>query len=165
MLANFSLVHSRLTPEVLMRLSRQKALLLALVSSIACHSTTDPATVSAFFVLKTINGRPLPTYLAATPGPTATIIYSALTLDNAGKAVMTEHRQDLLQGDATYTNTFDYRIQGDQIEIGSFEPCPINANCVANRIGTISRGHLSLVINPAFIDGKIVYEYQLIGND
>lgn len=144
-----------------MQLPRQKALLLALISSLACHTATAPAGAAAHFELKAINGRPLPTYLAATPGSTATILSSSLFLTTAGKAVMIEHRQDTFQGEGTYTTTFDYRIHGTQIEIGSFKPCPINAICAANRIGTITPGGLSLVINPVS-DGQIVYEYRSV---
>ena len=147
-----------------MRVSRQRVFLLVLALTIACHDTTGPQTVSAHFVLENINGRPLPTYLSATPGPTATILSATLTLDKLGKAVMTELRQDVLQGEATYTSTFDYRIHGNQIEIGSFEPCPINAICAGNIMGTISIGGLSLVMVSFSIDGPIIYEYRIAGN-
>ncbi len=148
-----------------MRLFSQKAFLLVLVSSIGCDSTTAPPSVSGYFVLQTINSRALPTFLAATPGNTATIVSSTLTLNTAGKAVVTEHRQDIFQGDGTYSTTLDYRIHGTQIEIGSFSPCPINALCAANWIGTFTPGGLSLSINPASVDFQIVYEYRAFGAD
>ena len=142
-----------------MRLSCQKAFLL-LFATIACHNSTGPRTVSAQFALQTIDGRQLPTYLAATPGPTATIFWSTLTLDQSGKAVMTEHRRvDPFSTEGTYTNTLDYRIQGFQIEIGSFEPCPINASCAANMVGTIVGSTLRLLINPGS-SFPITYEYR-----
>ena len=74
-----------------MRLSCQKVSLLLFASIIACHDPTGPSTISAHFVLQSINGRPLPTYLAATPGPTTTIISSDLTLDKAGNGPYTQH--------------------------------------------------------------------------
>jgi hypothetical protein len=97
-----------------MRLSCQKVSLLILASAIACSEPAGPRTVSAQFELQAINGRPLPTYLAPTPGPTATILSSTLVLEKTGKGVMTEHRDDMFQGETTSTYTFDYRINGFQ---------------------------------------------------
>ena len=108
-------LHSHPTPEVLMRLSRQKAFLLVLIASIACHSTTGPETISAFFTLQTIDGRALPTYLAATPGPSATIISSSLALYTTGKAVMIEHRNEMLRGGVTDTTAYDLQYSREPI--------------------------------------------------
>jgi len=117
--------------------------------------------VSANYALQAINGRQLPTYLASTPGPTATIYWSTLTLDQSGKAVMTEHRVDTFSPEATYTTTFDYRITGFQIEIGSFQPCPSNASCLANMKGTVIGSTVNLLINPGS-DFPINYEYHVV---
>ena len=144
-----------------MRLLSQKVALLVIFSCIACHDAAGPVTVSAEYRLDNIDGRPVPTYLAATPGPTATIISSILTLNSAGKAVITEHRSDTFAGERTYTNTYDYRIDGDQIEIGSFKLCAPNAICVPNRIGTISSDGLNLVINPESELQIITYNYRI----
>jgi hypothetical protein len=141
-----------------MRLPCQKALLALLIATIGCHESTGPRTVSANFALLAINGRQLPTYLAQTPGPAATIYWSTLTLDQSGKAVMTERRVDTFSPEATYTTTFDYRIRGLRIEIGSFEPCPINANCAPNMTGLIIGSTVKLAINPGS-DFPISYEY------
>jgi hypothetical protein len=149
-----------------MRLSCQKALLLALCSTIACHESTAPAPAPAYFVLKAISGRQLPTLFSF--GSNITILSASLGLDGAGKGKRTELRREIVQGvpsETLYTTTFDYRIQGDQIEIGSFEPCPINAICAANITGTIANGVLSLMIVQVSIDGSIVYEYQQMGAD
>ena len=149
-----------------MRLSCQKALLFALISTIGCDTATAtaPAGLTTHYQLRAINGRQLPTYLAPTPGSTATIVSSSLFLSTDGKAVMVERRQDIVLGEGTYMNSFDYRIDGNQIEIGSFEPCPSNAICAANRIGTFSSAGLSLVISPG-PDNLIVYEYRNISPD
>ncbi len=143
-----------------MRLSCQKVSLLVFASAIACHNATGPSTISAHFVLQSINGRPLPTYLAATPGPTATIISSSLTLDETGKAVIVEHRDDMFVGERTYTSTTSYTIRGLQIEIFA-EPCLayVGANCAENRVGKILNDRLNLIINPSS-DFQIVYEYR-----
>jgi hypothetical protein len=150
-----------------MRLSCQKALLLVLCSTIACHeSTAPPIPVPAYFVLKAINGRQLPTLFSF--GSSITILSASLGLDGAGKAKMTELRREIVQGvpsETLYTSTFDYRIQGDQIEIGSFQICVDVYLCAANLKGTIANGVLSLTIVQVSIDGSIVYEYQRMGAD
>ncbi len=143
-----------------MRLSCQKAVLLLIVSTIACHDSTAPFALPAQFNLENINGRQLPTYFSPTPGLTPTIVWASLTLDNTGKATMIEHRLEFDGTETTITNTLDYRIKGNQIEIGSFEPCPPNANCAANFTGTISGEALSLIIVQLSIDGSITYNYR-----
>jgi hypothetical protein len=134
-------------PEVFMRLSRQKVLLLVLVSGIACSDSTGPNTVSAFFKLQTIDGRALPTYIAATPGPTSTIISSSLTLDETGTAVVIEHRNEMLRGDVTDTATYTYQLNGAQIEIDLPVACLAIGSCPPFLwTGTISPFGLSLIV-------------------
>jgi hypothetical protein len=145
-----------------MRLSRQKAFLLLLVSSIACSDSTGPETVSAFFTLRTIDGRALPTYVATTPGPTSTIISSTLKFDKTGSAVIVEHRDDMFRGDVTDTTTYGYSIHGNQIEMGSI--CVAITTCPF-RTGTLSLLGLSVVINPSSPDSHIVYQYLKLALD
>jgi hypothetical protein len=144
-----------------MRLSCQISLVPLFVLAIACTDSTAPLTVSATFDLQTINGRQVPTYLSAAAGPTTTIFSSILVLDSRGKAEMTEHRSDALGGEEIATWTFDYRITGNKIEIGSFEPCPINANCAPNRIGTISGEVLNIDMYPLSSFGPLIYSYRI----
>jgi hypothetical protein len=145
-----------------MRLSCQKVSLLLFASIIACHDPTGPGTISAHFVLHSINGRPLPTYLAATPGPTATIISSDLTLDKAGNAVIIEHRDDMFNGERTYTYTTSYEIRGFKIDIHG-QVCLAYPDCLGNRAGTIFNERLNMIINPTS-DFHIVYEYHAAAN-
>src|SRR6266550_2811254 len=145
-----------------MHLSRQKISLLVLASTIACSDSTGPRTVSAHFVLQSIDGRVLPTYLAATPGPSTTIFSSTLTLDRSGNAVITEHRDDMLIGERTYTSTTTYTINGSQIEIAG-QACLVYPDCIGRRAGTIFYNRLNLTINPR-MDFPIVYEYRAAAN-
>jgi hypothetical protein len=146
-----------------MRLLRRTALLLGLVSGIACSDSTGPQTISAFFSLQSIDGRALPTYIAATPGPTTTVISSILSLDKTGEAVVIEHRNETLRGDITDTTTYGYSIKGSQIQMGSM--CLAIGTCPTVRTGTVSSLGLSLVINPHSADSHIVYKYRNIGLD
>src|SRR6266571_1627436 len=147
-------------PEVLMRLPCQKALLLLAVSTIACHDSSRPTqpTVFAQFVLNDINGRALPTYPAPTPGLTPTIVSGSLTLDNSGKAVVSEHRIEWNGVETTNTVTYIYKINGTDIEFELSPPCPINAICVAPPKGTITTTGVSLEIG-RFDSQAIVYNY------
>ena len=147
-----------------MQLSCRKAfLLVTLASGIACSDSTGPQTVSAFFGLQSIDGRPLPTFIAETPGPNATIISSILRLDKTGTAVVIEHRNETFRGDVTDTTTYGYSIKGSQIQMGSM--CLAIGVCPTLRTGTISSIGLSLVINPTSSDYHIVYKYRNIGLD
>lgn len=149
-----------------MRLLRQKALLLALVSGIACSDSTGPQTISAFFSLQSIDGRALPTYIATTPGPTTTIISSSLLLDKTGNAVRIEHRNEMLRGDVTDTTTYQYTMHGAKIEIFLPVACLAIYSCPPFEwTGTVSPFALSLVINPYSSDSHIVYQYRTIGLD
>ena len=143
-----------------MRLVCQKAFLLAVVVALACHdpstaSSTEPPPFSGF-TLDNINGRPLPTFVSPIPeGPT--ILSGWLFLDGSGKVVMSEQRRDINQGDFTTTNTLDYRITGDRIDIGCFRPYPATKVCTAS-FGTISGTTLRLTVEPK---QPLVYTYKL----
>ncbi|GEM_PF-1294402 len=149
-----------------MQLSRRKAFLLVVIAGIACHSTTGPETISAFFTLQTIDGRALPTYIAATPGPSATVISSILILDKTGKAVVIEHRNEMLRGDVTDTTTYEYRLHGTQLEMDQLIYCIAITTCPPIvRTGTIFPLGVSVVINPSSTDSHIIYSYRRVATD
>ena len=146
-----------------MRLSCQKAFLLLLAATIGCRDTTAPLKLPAQFELVNINGRPVPTFFSPTPGLTPTILSASLTLDNAGMAVMTEHRREFDGTETTRTNTLVYRIKGNQIVISCFQPpaiaSPIDLLCVSYT-GTISGETLGLIVVPGSIDSSVIYNYR-----
>jgi hypothetical protein len=112
--------------------------------------------------LQTIDGRALPTYLAITPGPSATIISSSLILDKTGTALVIEHRNETFRGDVTDTSSYGYSIKGSQIQIESL--CLAISSCTF-RTGLITPIGLSLVINPTSTDSHIVYTYRRVPTD
>jgi hypothetical protein len=142
-----------------MRPSCQKAFLLLIASTIGCSDSTAPLTLPAVFELENINGRQLPTYFATPPSLTPTVLSASVSLGNAGKAVMSERRRDLDGTETTFTNTYDYRLDGDQIEI--VVPCPPNANCIPNFVGTVSDAALSLRIAELTPTYSIIYYYRI----
>ena len=152
-----------------MHLFSEKVAVLLIASSIACHEATGPidGPVSGRYVLETIDGRPLPTFIAVIPAGGTTVFSSSVTLDKAGKAVIIEHRHSDFLGENrewTDTSTFDYRIHDGLIEIGSFSSCPINTECAPSRTGTISGAELNLVFG-RINDLKIMGRYRATSDD
>jgi hypothetical protein len=144
-----------------MRLSGQKALLALLVATIGCRDTTAPIKVPAQFDLVNINGRPIPTYFAPTPGLTPNILWASLSLYEAGKAVMTEHRQEVDGTETTRTANLVYKITGNQLVLSCFQPPVIGASIdllCRSYTGTISADSLSLIFVPG--PGSVIYNYR-----
>jgi len=143
-----------------MRLVCQKAFLLALVVTLACHDgSTAPPVVVVGFALVNINGRPLPTFVSPIP-EAPSITSGSLVLYASGRAVMTEQKRDLVNGDFTVTTTLGYTIIGDKIAIFCLAPPPGAATCIAGYAGTISGLNLSLTIDPR---QPLVYNYSSYG--
>jgi hypothetical protein len=142
-----------------MRLLCQNVLLIAAFSIIACRDSSGPLG-SREFVLHDINGRPLPTYLATTPGLTPTIVSSSLVLKSAAQAVITEHRIDWDGSEHEYTINYIYKITGSTIVFDSPTPCAPNALCAAPPKGSITP--FGLTLDLASNDpGLIVYNYEI----
>ena len=110
-----------------MRLSRWSSLSL-LVFSVACTQNTEPRHVSATYSLHDIDGRMLPTPPAFTPGLTATVLSSILTLEPSGSAAFTDHQTEWNGVDDTVTYRYTYTITGFKITFVQL-PCPANAYC------------------------------------
>ena len=132
-----------------MRLSCQKAFLLAAALTMACHeSTAPPQMVAGVYFLKSINGRPLPAFVYAGQADTTFMLDATLTLDGAGNAVRIEHWRYVYQPNRTdeATSTFhrEYRITGDNITVGIFSPCPANALCEGNKVGKLTSTTVTL---------------------
>ena len=141
-----------------MRLSRQKAFLLLLVAAMGCSETTSPK-LPATFELVNINGRPLPTYFSATPGPTSTVLSAYLLLQTDGKAFWQESRRDDAGVVTTILHDFDYTISDGRIEVGSFGPC---VDCTGTYKGEVSKDALSLVVAAFGGGGSVIYTYRTV---
>ena len=134
-------------------------LFILLVAALACDSSTGPRNI-VHYALQSIDDRPLPTFLLATSGPVTTITSGSLTLDGAGKAVLSQH---FLEGsdEGTSTVTHDYKITGTEIEIGTFDSCVTILSC-PNAHGSIEGSQLRLGIDLG--QRFVTYKYQLSGN-
>jgi hypothetical protein len=144
-----------------MRLTSRKVLFLLAATLMACSATTEPGTLNEDFLLQDINGRLLPTYIAATPGFSPTILMSSLKLDKAGIATMTEERTNFDGTQSTYTWQYRYEIDDGEINFSLLQPCPPNALCAAPPHGTMSllAGRLILEVGKVGTS-PIVYNYQ-----
>lgn len=148
-------------PEVRMRLFCKTALVGMIVAAIGCHDVSGPPTLPANYLLSSINGRPVPTYLAPMP-ESPTVMYSTLFLDGAGNAVLIEHRQVMISpGEVTYTTNYTYTIKDNKIEFHI--DCPLNALCAAPPVGTFLNSHLLLDFSGSGQD--LLYDYQLVVGD
>jgi hypothetical protein len=147
-----------------MRLSCQKAFVLVVALTMACHETTAPPTrVTALYVLQSIGGEPLPAVFSSRSGETATVFWATLNLDAAGNAAMAEHRRresSTLQQEGTNTRLTDYDIVGETITIGP--PCPHDplVDCFPKRVGQIKDSILTLS-GELGEPHTLVYEYHL----
>lgn len=144
-----------------MRLSCKTVLVGAIASIVACNDIAAPPTPPADYVLDTINGRALPTFVSAIPeGPT--ILAATLQLSASGTASLTELRREMDGTRLNVTSHYTYLIAGDQIQFDYDPPCPPNALCAAPPRGTISGSHLTLAMYGA--NSGIVYEFSYVGS-
>ena len=147
-----------------MNLHGTSVVIVALTSAVACHDATSPSppTPERVYVLESVSGAPLPANL----GGSTTVVWSTLSLSDAGAATTVDHIKSEFQNvssENTYVRHQQYKVFGDSIEIGSFTPCPPGADCIGNTKGTISDSNVSLTIgyNP-YPTNPIVYLYRLV---
>ena len=144
-----------------MRLDCQKTFLILVVSVVACTSTSGPEAITARFELSNIDGRPLPTPPAFTPGLTPTILSGTVLLDSYGQALFTEHRTEWNGADVTSTTNYTYSITDSHIQFEPTVPCPANAICAAPPSGTILFG-TRLSLDMGRVNSDIIhYNYVL----
>ena len=111
-------------------------------------STSPPETASGLYILQTINGRPLPAYTSAGQADTSFVLSATLILDDAGNALRAERWRYVYQpngsDEGTFTAHVKYRINGDNITVGTFTPCPPLSICEGNKVGKITGTSLTL---------------------
>jgi hypothetical protein len=144
-----------------MRLSRWSTISLIAIVLAGCTDSVDPNEVPGGYFLTDINGRPLPTYQAATPGPTLTVNSADLTLNFGGGPAQFIQRVTQFDGtQATFTANYIYHLKGDQLIFELSPPCPINAQCVAPPTGRVPGTH-QINLEVGRIDNTpIVYHFQ-----
>ena len=152
-----------------MRLFRSIAFLGASVGAIACKDVTPPSNLPAFryFVLQSVNQNPVPTTIVAGLADTLEVLSATVTLDSAGRAVTTHHFNEFYRGypaqEYNQVWQLSYRMKGDSIEIGNFNPCPPNADCMGSLHGNLIDSTLTIAqwYNP-YPTNPIIYSYHLV---
>lgn len=133
-----------------MRLARWKILPLVFTIPLACNDgTAPPPSTSGQYVLETVGGRSLPAIVHSGEGYTTTVIWSTLTFDAAGIAVLVERLRYTSPNDpateVTHRTDYSYRVTGDRIAFDYSPPCPPNALCVEPPSGKL--GNSSLILS------------------
>jgi len=142
-----------------MYMSRWSSVLSIAIALTACTNSLDPKTVPGAYTLNDINGRPLPTYEAPTPGLTRTIRSAGLSIDFGGTAELTLAVTQFDGTQATITMHYTYRLKDHDLIFAS--PCPPDANCLAPPKGRVlSTGDIELDIGSA--EFPIVYHFRRI---
>ena len=118
-----------------------------------CREGTAPGTTLGLYVLKSINGQPLPAIKLAIPGDTIRVIRSTIMLDFTGNAAFVDDvsivhlTPPAVEDTAVYTQA--YRIIGDSVAFNCIGP----VDCATLPVGKISGSTLTLSggLNPAAV--------------
>jgi hypothetical protein len=144
-----------------MHLSRWLSITSIAITFTACTDNLAPAAIAGAYGLHDINGRPVPTYEAATPGATRTINTASVGLDFGGTADLIQDITEFGGTRDTVTTRYTYRIKGHDLIFAFSPPCPPNASCISPPTGTItSSGDLELDMGNS--DLPIIYHFQRI---
>jgi hypothetical protein len=140
-----SLYHTEPNPEVFMRLSCQKAMMLAALVTIACRESTSPSLAGSFF-LASVNGQQLPATVYSNPIETKVVISAMLTFMANGNVVLVERQRFTSPTNATETtatSALKYQLSGNTVTIGPIV-CANDLNCVSSFKGELTGSTLSL---------------------
>jgi len=145
-----------------MRLRRQKAFLILVLAIVACTEPSEPASISAQFILTDVDGRTLPAGSPPSVGSSGpTVISGTMSLDLAGNAVTAEDRIESDGTRVTITTHYTYIIKDGEITFSYAVPCAPNAICPPPPTGQILDNGLrvQLVFPPGY--AFQVYNYRV----
>lgn len=130
---------------------RQQIHLLGVLGALTCGAVAacNRAPVESFlplsgtYVLQRANHAPLPLLLSSSAYGRYELLAETLLFEPGGKVLRERsirRTHSSVGRDTTYThrNQQEYRLRGQRLEIGAFQPCPPNANCVGNDVGTVT---------------------------
>jgi hypothetical protein len=154
-----------------MRVALVRAVLALTVAAAATacgkESTTQPKTTTRYYLLKSIDGGPLPYNLGTDPaGPKVFVVYDALTLKSDGTASRTRTIREVagsMDETTTQTGSYTYHVSGTRITL--VPGCPPGAMCVPGEVGTISEEQLTLSLNLDNTPPSPVWQYTRIAPD
>ena len=130
------------------------ATLQLVVVAAAAACTSDPVgpaerRLEGYFVLAAVDEARPPVLVMSTEQANYFLVTDNLAFDGEGEVdrYRVIRQENTATGQVTvHSNSFtqDYRVRGDSVEIGTFEPCPPNALCVANERGAFTSARLQL---------------------
>lgn len=147
-----------------MSLSCQKAFVLVVALTAACHESTSPPAVLRSLVLESVDNQPVPVVIHASGQDTTTLYWASLTLYEGGTADIVAHSRQvhatLPPREATDTAHYSYRIIGDSLALDY--PCRDTATCVAPPFGKFTTGTtVTLYYYDNFNLGHLIsYQYR-----
>ena len=144
-----------------MRLSCQKAFILVVIFTMACHETTSPPAVLRSFVLESVNTQPVPVVIQASGGDTTLLYWASLTLYEGGTADVAAHTRQvhatLPPRETTDTVHYSYRIIGDSLALD--QPCLDTAMCAGPPFGKFTNA-TTVTLYYGFIGHLVTYFYR-----
>jgi hypothetical protein len=141
-----------------MQLSRWKCLALVFAIPLACHeevSAPAPVVPGGLYFLSLVGGQLPPVTLHASPGDTATLLFSILTLTPPATASVTDQIRVVQTGSAPtfvdQNHSYSYRIIGDSIAFDYSPPCGPAELCIVPPGARILGDRLLVTFgNPAY---------------
>jgi len=132
-------------------MTRATSLILVMVTLAACdaYSTSASEEVTGSYDLVLAGGEPVPVEVRREHGVSSVLASERLEFLADGSVIRSQSfvETELATGTEEvfdYTWEMEYRRSGRSIEIGRFTPCPPNALCAPNDIGTLRSGGLDL---------------------
>jgi hypothetical protein len=143
--------------------------LVALLFAVACNEADGPrvglppGAEAGTYVLRTVNGRGVPAITDSSATEFGVLEADTVTLDGRGGVMrgMSLRRESTVYGTSVARQRFaeSYRLNGAAIEIGFFSPCPPNALCIQNEMGTVDVRTMTL-----FRSGIYTKVYERVGS-
>jgi len=147
-----------------MRLSCQKAFILVVALTAACHESTSPPAVLRSFVLESVDTQPVPVVIHASGGDTTTLYWASLRMYEGGTAEIAAHSRQvhatLPTREATDISHYSYRIIGDSISFDYSPPCPPYALCVAPPFGKFTSSSTATLFYYGGVGRQAAYLYR-----
>lgn len=109
-----------------------------------------PSLFDGTYALYAVNGSALPATVAQGDGEHYILLADTLRFSSAGtvtRVVVYRHLSASLPRDSVYRMdiVFDYEVEGTNLAVGFFRPCPLNASCIGTEEGVITESRMTIV--------------------
>lgn len=146
-----------------MRLLRQHLFLVLAPLSLGCRDSTAPPLTYTSYSLESVNGQPLPAVIGLKPIPeeSISVVSATLQIYSNDRVEWVERRRELTNNgpvETVFTRQFEYRRDGDNVQIGNFD-CPPDALCAVYS-GVIIDSKLHLTVGRFSPTEPIIYVFR-----